>query len=50
MESMGLVESVKMGQWGRLDKTELKARASSGLQTLSHLPQKQADGRNDNDE
>ena len=50
MESMGLVESVKMGQWGRLDKTELKARGSSGLQTLSHLPQKQADGRNDNDE
>ena len=29
--------------------TELEARASSGLQTLSHLPQTHADGRNEND-
>ena len=46
----------KMGNWGYVYKkrhggnTELEARASSGLQTLSHPPQTHADGKNDNNE
>ena len=46
----------KMGNWAMSTKkrhgsnTELEARASSGLQALSHLPQTHTDGKDDNNE